>query len=414
MPRQPAKPYRRPRPEAPDPRFAPLPAAEAGADAPAPAASTATDLSVQPQTATAQSPAARTFRREMAKLDRLKTQLAELQRQGRAHQLQSHEMLRPLRDEHRACMRQLAWTLDPWLDVRIKGLSKLQQQTALTIVCHLSAELAHGGDAEMAALHDRRSPRTLADRHETEADKLHDLIGRLHAELFGTEAPADLDTTNPEAALERLQAMAAEQEERRQAKAEARKARRKPGASEQQARQSGQDADAMLRGIYRQLASALHPDRAPDEAERRRKNTLMGEVNAAYGRKDLVTLLNLQLQAELVDPDHLERIPDQRLQSLTLLLRRQVAELERERQSEQERWWHDLQLPWGASLDATALRQRLEDERDALEQRLHDIRLDLNAAAELATLKPWLNEQRRLTREAERRQRLMADVPFRF
>ena len=414
MPRQPAKPYRRAKPEAPDPRFAPLPAAEAGADAAPAAASAATDLSVQPQAATARSPAALAFRREMTKLDRLKTQLAELQRQGRACQLQSHELLLPLRDQLRACMRELALALDPWLDVKTRGLSKLQHETALTIVCHLGAELARGGDAEMAALHDRRSAQTMAGKRDAEADDLRDLVGHLYADLFGTEAPADLDTTDPEAALERLKAMAAEEDARRQAKAEARKARRKPSAAQQQTEQASQDADGMLRGIYRQLASALHPDREPDEAARRHKNALMGEANAAYERKDLVTLLNLQLRAELVDPDHLERLSDQRLQSLTLLLKRQVAELERERQIEQERWWHDLKLPWGASLTAKALQQRLENEREALEQQLRSMQISLGTTAELATLKPWLNEQRRLTREAERRQRLMADFPFPF
>ena len=405
MPRQPAKPYRRPKPEAPDPRFAPLPEAEAeaqadDADAPPVVPSAATGLSVQPQSAAAQSLAARAFRREMARLDRLRTQLAELQRHGRAYRLEAHGILQPLRDEHQACMRELALALDAWLDVPGRGLSRLQQQTARDIVCHFSAELARAGDAGMAALHDRRSPRTLAELRQAEADGLRERVGRLYADWLGTEAPADLDATDPEAAmraaLERLKAQAAEQAQQRQAKAEARQARRKPGAAQLQAQQASQDADGMLRGIYRQLASVLHPDREPDEAERRRKNALMGEANAAYERQDLATLLNLQLQAELVDPDHLERVSEQRLQSLVLLLKRQVAALERERQAEQERWWHELQLPRGAPLTAAALQQRLDDERDALQQRLQGLRRGLDAAAGLATLKPWLNRQRPL------------------
>ena len=396
-----------------DPRFAPLPDA-APAEA-VQAASSVTSLSVQPQARGEQSPAARAFRREMARLDRLKAQLAEMQQQGQGYKLQMHQVLQPLLDQRLACMRQMALALDGWLDV--KGLSKLQRETALGLVCHLSAELAQTGDAEMAALHDRRSPESISDKQQAEAADMREVLGAMFEDLFGSAPPPDLNGSDPDAmmraAMEKMAAMATEEEERRQARAEARKARRKPGARQQQAEQAQQDAEGLLRGIYRQLASALHPDREPDETERQRKNALMGEANAAYERKDLVTLLNLQLQAELVDPDHLEKVSDERLKSLTLLLKRQVAELERERQIEQERWWHDLKLPRGMALTAAALRQNLELERLALEDQLLSMKIDVETASELATLKPWLNRQRQMTRAAERRmQQMMGDFPF--
>ena len=414
MPRQPAKPYRRPKPAAPDPRFTPLPD---DAAAPAPTApGTSTGLSVQPQAKAAQSPAARSFRREMARLDRLKAQLAEMQQQGQGYKLQMNLVLQPLLDQRLACMRQMTLTLDGWLDVKTKGLSKLQRDTALDLVCHLSAELAQAGDAGMAELHDRRSPESMSDKQQAEAADMREVLGAMFEDLFGAEPPPGLDGSDPDAmmraAMEKMAAMAAEDEERRQAKAEARKARRKPSARQEQAEQAQQDADGLLRGIYRQLASALHPDREPDETERRRKNALMGEANAAYERKDLVTLLNLQLQAELVDPDHLEKVSDERLKSLTLLLKRQVAELERERQIEQERWWHELKLPRGMALTAAALRQNLELERAALEDQLLSMQRDVETASELATLKPWLNRQRQLNRQMERRMQRMDDFPF--
>ena len=76
-------------------------------------------------------------------------------------------------------------------------------------------------------------------------------------------------------------------------------------AKRQQAKQavntnstSGEDAQNtpnLLRNMYRKLASALHPDRARDEAERIHKTALMGQVNAAHDAKDLLTLMRLQL-----------------------------------------------------------------------------------------------------------------------
>jgi hypothetical protein len=402
---------RKPATEA-DPRFAPLTDAEATPAAAQPKTSCSTDLSVQPQAKSEQSPAVRAFRREMAKLDRLKAQLAEMQQQGQSYKLQMNQVLQPLLDQRIACMRQMVLALDSWLDVKTKGLSKLQREMALELVCHLSAELAQAGDAEMAALHDRRSPESISDKQQAEAEDMRELFSA----MFGSSPPPDLDGNDPDAmmraAMEKMAAMATEEEERRQAKAAARKAKRKPSAAQQQAEQAQQDADTMLRSIYRQLASALHPDRASDEAERQRKNALMGEANAAYERKDLVTLLNLQLQAELVDPDHLERLSDERLKSLTLLLKRQVADLERERQIEQERWWHDLKLPRGMALTAVALRQNLELERIALEDHLFSMKIDVETASQLTTLKPWLNRQRQMTRAAERRMQMVDDFPF--
>ncbi|MFX4717623.1 molecular chaperone DnaJ, partial [Acinetobacter baumannii] len=82
--------------------------------------------------------------------------------------------------------------------------------------------------------------------------------------------------------------------------------------------------------IYRQLASALHPDREPDPVERERKSALMSQANAAYERGDLTALLQLQLQAAQVDEAHIAQMADDKLAALSLLLKDQVKTLEGE------------------------------------------------------------------------------------
>lgn len=52
------------------------------------------------------------------------------------------------------------------------------------------------------------------------------------------------------------------------------------------------EADA-VRDLYRRLARQLHPDREPDPQEQLRKTALMQQINAAYGARDLITLLEL-------------------------------------------------------------------------------------------------------------------------
>lgn len=379
-------------------------------------------LQVQPQAAKALSPAAQAFNRALQRIEKLQTQLDELERICRDHQAALAQSVQPLREQHTAAMRQLLDRLCAHLDSPAQGLSNTQRSTLRDIVCNLAIALMEQGVPGMEALHDRHSPQTLAQKRKEDGETLRQTLDDLMGQFTGEELNLDADSDDPEAmlhaAMEQLRARARQEEAERQARAEARQARqaarqaRKGATAKQQhAAQALKDADTSLRHIYRQLASALHPDREPDPAERQRKNALMGEANAAYERKDLVALLRLQLQAELVDPDHLERVSDERLQHLTLLLKQQGADLDKQRQLEQQRWAATFDLPWGLSLKPQDLRQCLNAEVLTWEAAIRGVLADVHAASELHTLKPWLNEQRRLARQAERDEALLGP-PF--
>ena len=369
-------------------------------------ASDATALSVQPQAAKALSPAARAFNRQLQRVQKLQTQLDDLERHCRAHQIALAHALQPLKDQHRSHLREMLGLLTPHLDGPTRGLTKTQMASLRDIVCNLTLQLLEQGEPGMAELHDRYSPLTLAQKRQADADAIRETYSQMMGQDL--ELQPDADPDDPEAlvraTLEQLQAQFAAEQEERQVQAEARRAKRKPSAAQQQAAQALEDADTSLRQIYRQLASALHPDREPDEAARRRKTALMGEANAAYERKDLVALLRLQLQAELVDPDHLERVSEERLNSLTVLLKQQVAELERQRQAEQQRWMATFELPWGMTLEPQHLKQLLQADVHGWQEDLAAMQADLDKVRELPTLKKWLTEQRRLAQQAERQQ----------
>lgn len=85
-----------------------------------------------------------------------------------------------------------------------------------------------------------------------------------------------------------------------------------------------------IRAVYRQMVSALHPDREPDDDERLRKTALMQRVNDAYARGDLLQLLELQLQLEHIDAQHLAKLDAERRRHYLRILKRQLSELERE------------------------------------------------------------------------------------
>ncbi|MDO4682454.1 MAG: hypothetical protein Q4B17_06645 [Lautropia sp.] len=94
-------------------------------------------------------------------------------------------------------------------------------------------------------------------------------------------------------------------------------------AAEQQATQS-------MQVIFRRLASALHPDREPDPAERERKTALMQRITLAYREGRLLDLLELQLEAEGVDIQKVQGLADDQLKLYNQVLKRQSEQLEEE------------------------------------------------------------------------------------
>ena len=374
-----------------DPRFA--------RDAPAtPARAAATQLRALPPGEQPASPALRMFNLQLTRVDKLRAQLDELDALGQSHRADRHRWLSPLQQQRRQHMRTVALALAQHL--QDKALSRVQQATATEALCELAQTLASEGDADMAALHDRHSPQTLAQKKQAAADALR---VRLEAAL-GEPLAAEGETLSAdELVREGLARWKAEREAaqaRRQAKAQARKARQKPGTAQAVAQTQAADAETQLRTLFRQLASALHPDREPDEAERVRKTALMSEANTAYARKDLVTLMQIQLRAELADPAAISRLADDRLAALTLLLKQQVAGLERERAARQGQLAAEFDLPHQQVANPNTLKQALLSQVAALEVQVAQLAQDLAATQDVASLKRWLNRRREAPRPA--------------
>lgn len=388
-------------------------AAQAAA-APLPAEGAASALRVVAQSST-MSPEMKAFNRALVRIDKIKAQMAEMEATCQAHQQAKQAELQPLLAQETQLIREMVLFLDGHLE--LKSLSKTQRKTATTLLLTLAASLASHGDAEMAELHDRRSPQTLDDIEKETAkaaamsiqDMVESVLGERAPDLEGVDDPEEM----MRATIRHMQKLEEEDRLRREAASAARKAKRKPSAAQEQAQAAQEHADVTLKTIFRQIASRLHPDREPDEQERLRKTALMSEANAAYDRKDLVALMNIQLQAEMVDRDHASRLSAERLAALTLLLKQQAAELERERQMAQQRWMHQLNVPFGLSLQPAMLRSWLNQTLSEYNERLTHWREDLAQVQEETGFRAWLNEQTKVLKEQERAQR-MGGMPFFF
>jgi hypothetical protein len=354
------------------------------------APSEASALQVQPPEAAPLSKAAQAYNLQLRRVDTLQTQLAELDALGQRQRVQRHALLAPLQQDLSTARR--AWVLA--LDGYLVGdeLGPRHRSAAVRSLCEHARVLAEAGEADMVTLHDRHSRETLAQLRQQAARTLRQqLEAALGAALQGVGADASSDALWQAARQQWLDERDASRE-KKQARVEARKTRR-PGAAAQQLAELHVDADTRLRRLFRQLASALHPDRAPDEATRLHKTALMSEANAAYERKDLVMLMQIQQRAALVPSEAVSGSSDEALNALTLLLKQQVAALERERAARQRDLALEHRLPEGVSANADSLQAHLQAQAQALQVAVRDLEAALAQVGDVAGLRRCLNRQ---------------------
>ncbi len=278
------------------------------------------------------------FNQLLARIDKLKVQIAQVQALADVHRPLYHATLAPLRERHLTLMRSMAL----WLDERLqgKGLSPAQKRSGTEILCELCEALAAGGDEAMAALHDKRSPHSLHKKEQAAAAGMRAMM----EDVLGQSLELDESLDPVDAVMRAGMAHMEEATQAEQARRQAARARKKPTAAQRKAEQQQADAETILRKVYRQLASALHPDRERDPGEHKRKTALMSEANAAYGRQDLVALLHIQLRIEQTDHQSLAQLAEEKIESMSILFKQQATELERELYTHQQQVLQEFNL----------------------------------------------------------------------
>lgn len=342
-------------------------------------------------------PAQRAFRKLLTRIDKLKAQWTDLNTLVDAHRTVYHQKITPLKNEINQIAGQLAQLLDQRLQAKMvqgKPLTKIERATATEILCCLSEVLAAQGDKEMAALHDVYSPHTLKEKEHQAAETMRSVLegmlgGPLHAE--GDAPPESLEELMNAGHLRMQQAMDEQEAQEKQAQAT-----RKLTARQKKAKEEQEDADATLRKVFRQLASALHPDREPNPAEQARKTELMSQANAAYQKRDLVALLQIQLRTELTDAASVAQMAEEKITSLSVLLKEQITELQDELTMREHAVLDEFRLDFVGKISATRLRHALTDEMTSMQEMLHGLKTDFQCAQDDVRFKPWLKKQRHL------------------
>ena len=345
------------------------------------------------------SPAQQRFNRLLARIDKLKGQIADVQALADLHRPLFNATLTPLRERFQALMRSMAL----WLDERLQGkdLRPAQKRTALEILCGLCAALVAGGDESMRALHDKRSRHSLDEKDQAAAAGMRAMMEDVFGKPLEVDESLDESLDPVDAVMRAAMAHMQEATQAEQRRSHAARASKKPTAAQRKAEQQREDAETVLRKVFRQLASALHPDRERDPAEHQRKTALMSEANAAYGRQDLMALLQIQLRIEQADAQSLSQLPEEKIASMSILLKQQASELEQELLARREQVLQEFDLPSYPAPSAAMLRSQLLMQAHALKQDLVSMEEDLQLVQDDSGFKRWLKSQKQLREEPD-------------
>lgn len=334
----------------------------------------------------------------LARVSDLSDSIAKLEALSTQHRSSHLTAMCALKNQEDAARKNLLLFLDGRLHQA--ELTASHRRSATQIILALCEALEHKNDGQVQAVFNQHHSEEDAQALAEEARAGAEHAKAVFEDLFGKPLHGADDLHTAEAVFEAGLRQYREQQQRLEDKRQAKKAKKKPAARQLKDAQQKMDANTALRTVYRQLASALHPDREPDEAERLRKTALMSEVNAAYDRKNLSELLKLQLQIAQIDSAALSRIADDKLNAMCLLLKEQVEALEEDEAQAQFEIRHYLGVNELDHISAESLARALAIQLRDKEHEVDTLERDLRRIQNEAELKRWLKEQAQLAKEA--------------
>lgn len=334
------------------------------------------------------------FNRLVQKIEQARAGLRAWQEQEALFARAHAERLRPLFDELAGCRRGVVQRLDALLAG--KGWTRGDRATMREVICEVLPGLIEDSDAEEAealkAIYDRHSEVDFDTENRAAVATMKDMFEAMSGVDLGDEAFESHDDLMRRA-RERLDAAAQDRAAAPSPKAG------KASAAQRRREQEQQEASQSLREVYRKLASALHPDRAPDEAQRAERTALMQRVNQAYEARDLLSLFALQLEIEQVDTAHLARLTAERSRHYNRVLNEQLGALRDEIEASQMQFRLRFGLEPYLPLQAQRLGSLLEQMVRELRADVAQARRELRQLDDPVATKRWLKRMRAQMRD---------------
>lgn len=352
---------------------------------------------ISPSGTAALSKGQKKFNALIKRIEKERQSLAAWQEMIPRYQKQHAAELAPLQEAFDAQRIAMAHRLDKVYPEKV--FTKIERSKLSDLICNIVVELlpARDGDDALKELYNKHSGGDFDAEMAQEGAMVKDMMEAMFGVELGDE---EIDFSSPEAMMQRVAASMREQQERESDPAQAGPApkQRKKSAKtlEREARleQEEQNVSQSIREVFRKLASALHPDKEQDPAERARKTALMQRVNVAYGDNDLLGLLELQLEIEQIDQAAIHSVSEERLKHYNKVLAEQADELAHEVIATRMRFALSFKLdPDEGSTPLAALRH-LRQEIAGLREGLGSIGNDLAAFQDVKAIKRTLKDYR--------------------
>ncbi|MBO0613380.1 molecular chaperone DnaJ [Thiothrix fructosivorans] len=343
------------------------------------------------------SPAQKQFNNLIKKIDTQKKLLAEWQETFSRCQQDAMTKLEPLKktlQEQQLAMLKL-------LDQQFTShkFTANQQDKLSHLITETCEELLQtDGSDQLKTLYNKYSGGDYDTEAQEEQDMAADFLKQMMERELGIKIEdGEFDPNDPEASAERLFTKFKQQQEQAEAASAARPQRKKTAkqlAQEAKDAEEAANVSKSIQAVYRQLTSALHPDREQDPVERERKTELMQQVTVAYGNKDLLKLLELQLAVEQIDQTKLNNIAADRLKHYNKILNDQLRELQEEVFLKEDQIRMMLHLAPFETLSPKRLVMMVREDVRTMQDMITRIQRDLRTFQDVKNLKAWLKSYR--------------------
>jgi hypothetical protein len=340
------------------------------------------------------SPAQKKFNSLIQRIDTQKKILASWQETLPQCQQEIAGKLAPLRDtygEHQAEMAALLDTLSA-----THKFTRNQQDKIAHLITSICEELiTQHGREDLKPLYNRYSGWDFDESVQEGNEIAGELLKSMLEQEFGIKLEGcELDFSDPEGTRDRLEKMIEEQQRQTEEARPKRKKSAKQLAKEAREQEEEANASKSIQAVYRQLVAALHPDREPDPVERARKTELLQKVTVAYGNRDLLQLLELQLSAEQIDQGKINSLAEDRLKHYNKILQCQLEEIQEEVMATEMRLREMAGLAPYESLSPKRLLALLNKDIVALRNEISRIQHDLRLFRDVKQFKSWLKDYR--------------------
>lgn len=280
-----------------------------------------------------------------------------------------------------------------------KRVTKTEKAKISHFVRSISSELiSEYGYTDLKEIYNRHSE---SDIDANEGDD-QGLMKLMFENILGVSLGEDFKAGSTEEMMghigEKIKEKIVQEKEDSQKKAEQKPKRKKSAAAiakEAKAQEEAKNISQSVREVYRKLASVLHPDLEQDAVERERKTEMMKRANILYGNKDLLGLLELQLEIEQIDQHKIDTISEERLTYYNKVLAEQYAELCDEIQRTEMSFCFRFNMPPIFSLSPDTVIHRLKNDIKDLKSSIDEILNDLVSFQDVKNIKSWLKKIRR-------------------